>query len=528
MGKICQKCGKEYDDNLLNCPYCEQESNQESLEVIEPIVETPKVEELVTTPVETKEIETIEEVIDTPIVEPVKEVVQSEVAPVVESTPIVVETPAVEPVQEVSQPEVVPVVESTPVIVEALAVEPVQEVSQPEVAPVVESTPVIVEAPAVEKHNIEEIETIEDVPSLTEIAQPAESLPQVEPIVEEPAQPEAPKLDMPTLDDIHPTNTTDGILENIDKEVQPEPVLKAESSGLESVNLEEVSVLVDEHSLEPKVENEEIESVSISASKESLEVKEEEFVIPEMPAPSVGEINPELLGNKYDADEAINNQKIEVKKQQDAMEMERIRQEAVAKSQMPMEKPDLLARIPDPEAQDVELSAPKKKGKPMRKVLNVIIVILAIAVAGAAVWYFFFQGKEDANKENYMEPIETYITGYRDADASKMLSAFVPCVAKSEEISLMITNIISTRNQYKELQVEFSEKSAEVVNGSDQQSLNEYLKNTCGSEAPTIKEYKQVYVEQKIKTEQDKDFAVENPKFWNVMIDEKWYILMVE
>ena len=164
----------------------------------------------------------------------------------------------------------------------------------------------------------------------------------------------------------------------------------------------------------------------------------------------------------------------------------------------------------------------------MRKVLNVIIVILAIAVAGAAVWYFFFQGKEDANKENYMEPIETYITGYRDADASKMLSAFVPCVAKSEEISLMITNIISTRNQYKELQVEFSEKSAEVVNGSDQQSLNEYLKNTCGSEAPTIKEYKQVYVEQKIKTEQDKDFAVENPKFWNVMIDEKWYILMVE
>ena len=333
---------------------------------------------------------------------------------------------------------------------------------------------------------------------------------------------------MPTLDDIHPTNTTDGILENIDKEVQPEPVLKAESSGLESVNLEEVSVLVDEHSLEPKVENEEIESVSISAPQESLEVKEEEFVIPEMPAPSVGEINPELLGNKYDAEEAINNQKIEVKKQQDAMEMERIRQEAVAKSQMPMEKPDLLARIPDPEAQDVELSAPKKKGKPMRKVLNVIIVILAIAVAGAAVWYFFFQGKEDANKENYMEPIETYITGYRDADASKMLSAFVPCVAKSEEISLMITNIISTRNQYKELQVEFSEKSAEVVNGSDQQSLNEYLKNTCGSEAPTIKEYKQVYVEQKIKTEQDKDFAVENPKFWNVMIDEKWYILMVE
>ena len=121
----------------------------------------------------------------------------------------------------------------------------------------------------------------------------------------------------------------------MEEEKQSEPVLKAESSGLESVSLEEVSVIVDEHSLEPKVENDAIESVSISAPQESLEVKKEEFVIPEMPAPTVGEINPELLGNKYDADEAINNQKIEVKKQQDAMEMERIRQEAAAKSQMP-------------------------------------------------------------------------------------------------------------------------------------------------------------------------------------------------
>ena len=494
MGKVCPKCGKEYEDNLLNCPYCEQEPKEEVLDVLEPIVETPKVEELVTTPVET-------EVIDAPAIEPVQEVVQSEVAPVVESVPVVAATPVVEPVQEVVQPEVVSVVENIPVVTET---------------------------PKVEEHKAEEIETIEDVPTITEVCQPAESLPKVEPIVEEQVQPEAPKLDMPTLDDIHPTNTTDGILENIDKEVQPEPVLKAETSGLESVNLEEVSVIVDEHSLEPQVENDDIESVSISAPQESLEVKEEEIVIPEMPAPTVGEINPELLGNKYDAEEAINNQKIEVKKQQDAMEMERIRQEAAAKSQMPMEKPDLLAKIPDPEAQDVELSTPKKKGKPMRKVLNAIIIILAIAVAGAAVWYFFFQGKEDANKEKYMEPVETYITGYRDADASKMLSAFVPCVAKSEEVSLMITNLISTRNQYKEVQVEFSEKSAEVVNSADQQSLNDYLKNTCGTDAPTIKEYKQVYVEQKIKTEQDKDFVIKNPKFWNVMIDENWYILMVE
>ena len=31
-----------------------------------------------------------------------------------------------------------------------------------------------------------------------------------------------------------------------------------------------------------------------------------------------------------------------------------------------------------------------------------------------------------------------------------------------------------------------------------------------------------------VKTEQDKDFVIKNPKFWNVMIDETWYILMVE
>lgn len=495
MSKICPKCGKEYDENLLNCPYCEQEQKEEVLEVITPTIET--LEEPVQAPIETvtvsEPVEVIEEVLDvepTPVVENIQVDVQPEVAPVVESAPVVEETqPVAEAVQEIVQPEAV-----------------------------IENTPVETETPVVE----------EIVPTVNEVAQPAESLPQVEPVVEESSNEEMPKLDLPTLDDIHPTNTTDVILDNMEEEKQSEPVLKAESSGLESVSLEEVSVIVDEHSLEPKVENDAIESVSISAPKESLEVKKEEFVIPEMPAPTVGEINPELLGNKYDADEAINNQKIEVKKQQDAMEMERIRQEAAAKSQMPMEKPDLLARIPDPDAQDVETSTPKKKGKPMRKVLNAIIVLLAIAVAGAAIWYFFIQGKEDANKDKYMDPISTYITGYRDADASKMLSAFVPCVAKSEEVSLMISNLITTRNQYKEMTIEFSEKSAEVVNGADQQSLNDYLKNVCGTEAPTITDYKQVYVEQKTKTEQDKDFVIKNPKFWNVMIDETWYILMVE
>ena len=454
MSKICPKCGKEYDDNILNCPHCEPDQKEEVLEVIETIQ----------TPIENKVVETLTE-------------------------PEIIETTE----EVVGQPETV--VNETKVVEEAS----------------VSNTPV----------------EIEQSPTITEVEQPGESLPQVEPVVEVPVENKGLVLDMPTLDDIHPTNTTDAILDKMEEENTPEPVLKAESSGLESISLEEVSVIVDESSLEPAVENEELESVSISAPQESLEEKEEEFVIPEMPAPTVGEINPELLGNKYDAEEAINNQKIEAKKQQDAMEMERIRQEAEAKKSIPMEKPDLLARIPDPD-EEVELSTPKKKGKPMRKFLNTILVILGIAVIAAAIWYFFFQEKEDANKNNYMEPVETYLYGYRDADASKMLSAFVPCVAKSEDISIMVTNLISTRNQYKEVTLEFSEKNAEVVNSADQQSLNEYLKNVCGTEAPEVKDYKQVYVEQKIKTEQDKDFVIKNPKFWNVMIEDTWYILMVE
>lgn len=411
MSKICPKCGKEYDENELNCPYCP--------------------------------VGNVNDVI------------------------------------EVAKEEVLP--------------EPTSVVD--------ESTPIV-----------------------TEVEVPTNVLPLVEETHhEEPTSPviESPVIETPGLVDILPTNTINEIIDD-------EPILKAESSGLEATILEEVSVSVSEDILEPAIENEEIETVSISTPESSLEEEKEEFVIPEMPAPVVGEINPELLGNKYDSEEELNNQRIEAKKQKEALEAEKLRQEAELKSQTPMEKPDLLARIPDTETEGVELTSTKKKGKPMRKVLNAIIVILGIAVVAAAVWYFFLQDKDAESETNYMDPISTYMEGYKESDAGKMLSSFVSCVSSTDEITAMINASIQTRQQYKEVNIEYKETNVEVVNNSDQAKLDEYLKNACGTETPKIEDYKQVYVEQKIKTEQDIDFVVNNPKFWNVKINNEWYILMVE
>lgn len=452
MSQICPKCGKEYDDTALKCPFCPEENSGVVLEV-------PTIESLDSVSSEPA----VESKIESPIVETV-----AEAEPVLTEQQIKTETLPV--IEELVTPEdaTIPVVnEQTPIT---------ENLSSPEETPLIETpslenimpTTVTTESPSNEK--------LEDEPKTEEVAAPVAT-------------------NMPVI---------------------------------ETSTLEEVSVIVPEESLEPIIENEELETVSITTPEASLEVKEEEIVIPEMPDPVVGEINPDLLGAKYDAEEEFNNEKREAKKRQEEIEAERIRQEQALKSQMPMEKPDLLARIPDPSESDVEITPTKKKGKPMKKVLNIIIIILAIAVVGVAIWHFFLQDIEKISDSNYMDPIATYFDGYKEVDSTKMLSSFVPCVAKNEDIASMITTSVQTRTQYKEVTIEYNEKTAEVVNNTDQATLDEYLKTTCGTDLPTITEYKHVYVSQKIKTEQDTDFTENNPEFWNIKIEDKWYILLVQ
>jgi len=286
--------------------------------------------------------------------------------------------------------------------------------------------------------------------------------------------------------------------------------------------IEEVGVEVD--NLDGVIVNDELETISVEASSDNLleeEEKIEEFILP---VPTIEEINPNVLGNVYDEAERLNNEKREAKRLAEEAELERKRQEEEARKQIPIEKPDLLGSAYN---DDINIDFNKKKEKkPMRKVMNIIIIILGLAVVVALVYYFFFKEKEDKNA--YLNPINVYFEGYKNGDSEKMLTSYIPCLSKSEEIITLINNTIATRNQYENIYLEFNESSTEVVNNDDRDSLNTYLKEQCGTDIPEIKEYKHVFIEQKVKTAKEDDYAINKPEFWTVKIDSNWYILLIQ
>lgn len=176
-------------------------------------------------------------------------------------------------------------------------------------------------------------------------------------------------------------------IENKLEEVQVEAVISLDAQEVK----EEIVVQQEELTKDSEVEivNDSLETVTTTAEGLSFEEdipKAVEVQIPDMPAPTIGEINPDLLGNQYDEEERINNEKIEMKHQQELAELERQRQEYLAAQQDPNSRPDLLAG----RTEEVVVEVKPKKKTSFGKVLVVILLLLAIAFA---LYYFLVLGK---------------------------------------------------------------------------------------------------------------------------------------
>ncbi len=140
---------------------------------------------------------------------------------------------------------------------------------------------------------------------------------------------------------------------------------------------------------EVEIVNDSLETVTINAEELKFEEdipKPVEVQIPDMPEPTIGEINPNLLGNQYDEEERINNEKIEMKHQQELAELERQRQEYLAAQQDPNSRPDLLAG----RTEEVIVEVKPKKKNSFGKVLVLVLLLAAIAFA---LYYFLVLGK---------------------------------------------------------------------------------------------------------------------------------------
>lgn len=134
--------------------------------------------------------------------------------------------------------------------------------------------------------------------------------------------------------------------------------------------------------------NNSFETVSVNVNGSMLEeekVEEKIIEMPEIPEPTIGEINPELLGNIYDENERINNAKIEAKKQQELIELERKRKEQEELKKSQTNRPDLLAGRIEVE---VNLSTSRKK----TKFWKIMLVLLILLLIGVAVYYYFVIG----------------------------------------------------------------------------------------------------------------------------------------
>ena len=513
MSKLCTKCGQVLEDNVLVCPYCGKEVENEIKEEtnINDIIEIPIVNQTDNSTVDG----TVPLVMAAPTLDDITPAaVQPQEEPIIAITeipPVVEEKVEEQPQIEVTVPEVNPVQEvptevvETPVVEKKVEEQPQVEVTVPEVTPVQEVPTEVVETPVVE-------EKVEEQPQV-EV-----TVPEVNPVQEVPTE----VIETPVVEsNIEETN-----------EAAPEvtittaPVIVETAPDLGDAN----TVLT---TVETVVENNSLETISIDASENQLVEEEEVFEIPVMPEPSIGEINPELLGNKYDAEEEINKEKLEAKKKLEEEERERRQQEELAKQQVPMERPDLLAGFGQPDPNEVEIEEPKKKKSGGGKVaLTIILIIALIALVGGGAWFVLSGGLEKIFKKtpdaSYIDPVKTYYEGFNEGNSEKMISAFVPCLAQSDPVINTVTNSQNIKNQNANLKITFIETSVEVVNADDKKYLSKHLLEHCSTNVPTITDYKHVFIEQKTKLNTDSKEETSNPEFWTAQIEEKWYIIFIQ
>ena len=175
------------------------------------------------------------------------------------------------------------------------------------------------------------------------------------------------------------------------EEVQVEATVSLDEQTPVETPKEEIVVSQEEPIKDSEVEMVNDSLVTVTTNAEELKFEEDipksvEVQIPDMPEPIIGEINPDLLGNQYDEEERINNEKIEKKHQQELAEIERQRQEYLAAQQDPNSRPDLLAG----RTEEVVVEVKPKKKTSFGKILITILLLAAVAFA---LYYFLVLGK---------------------------------------------------------------------------------------------------------------------------------------
>jgi uncharacterized Zn finger protein (UPF0148 family) len=193
----------------------------------------------------------------------------------------------------------------------------------------------------------------------------------------------------------------ENVVSNTIEEVQVDPTSvislddnkEKTTSSLEEQKQEEQIITIEETNETPdetNITNDGLETVSVDVTNISLEAEPAQKVVietPEMPEPTIGELNPELLGSAYDEAERINNEKIEAKRQQELAELERKRQEEEARRQAQAQagRPDLLAGINNGE---INIETMPKKKKTSKILIFFLIILILLAIAGG-LYYFF-------------------------------------------------------------------------------------------------------------------------------------------
>ena len=156
--------------------------------------------------------------------------------------------------------------------------------------------------------------------------------------------------------------------------------------------------------------------------------------------------------------------------------------------------------------------------------MNIITAVVVLIVAAVAIWYFVIREEEPAENNNYMAPINTWYQGYKSGDATKMLSAWVPCLSKSDTV-IDETNDLLNSATGKLVYLQYQEERSEVVNSTDQVPLNDLLNGICGTDSPTIQEYRHVYIKAQISNTETNKVDEVTPEFYTARINNKWYIL---
>ena len=509
-----------------------EESNETKIEEI-PVEE--KTDEVV------KEVTTEEKAEDTPV-EEVKEAVEtvSEVEPLLEDK----KEQVVEEVKE----EITEAEDTKEEVTEVIETQTSAEVADiaPEVEEIAEAHPEVESlASAIEEIQVEEKaedvvkevtpeekaeETpVEEVKEVVETVAETEPVSEVEPLLDDKKEQIVEEIkdiqseegslesainDVPVVTEVKESNDViEAVSQPIEEKEKPKAVIDANTVIDVPEGIEEISV--------DDIVNNELESVSVKVEEENTNTEETVQKV-ELPEATVGEIDSSILANMYEQEEKENehNKMLLAKEEEDRRKRE---EEARLAKQRMEPKPDLMARV-DYVVSNEQVPTSNVRKKKKGSFLPKFFIILFVMLLGAGLYWFFFVKDSKPKEETYETPINTYYKSIEKKDKKGIVSAYVPCARKDE--NLMNEIEVALASFQDKFSVEYKIKNVEVVNEDDQNNLKTTALGTyCGIEnIPNITDYKHVYVSQTIVTDERTTTEID---FWVVQIDKKWYIIPI-